>query len=76
MKYELFISKSILDLFSSSSNTRGVFNLSLGTKEMKPFNQNLVLYVQEVVTLQKKDLIYLHQKMRFTAFINYYDTLG
>ena len=35
-----------------------------------------VQYVQEVVTLQKKYLIYLHQKMRFTPFINYYDTLG
>ena len=34
-----------------------------------------VLYVQEVVTLQKK--IYMHHKMRFTPlFINYYDTLG
>ena len=33
-----------------------------------------VLYVQEVVTLQKKYLIYLRQKMRFTPFINYYDT--
>ena len=31
-----------------------------------------LLYVQEVVTLQKKYLIYLHQKMRFTPFINYY----
>ena len=30
-----------------------------------------VLYVQEVVTLQKKYLIYLHQIMRFTPFINY-----
>ena len=35
-----------------------------------------VPYVQEVVTLQKKYLIYLHQKMRFTPLINYYDTLG
>ena len=35
-----------------------------------------LLYVQEVVTLQKKYLIYLHQKMRFTPYINYYDTLG
>ena len=35
-----------------------------------------LLYVQKVVTLQKKYLIYLHQKMRFTPFINYYDTLG
>ena len=34
-----------------------------------------VLYVQEVVTLQKKYLIYLHQTMRFTPFINYYDTI-
>ena len=24
----------------------------------------------------EKYLIYLHQKMRFTPFINYYDTLG
>ena len=38
--------------------------------------QGYVLYVQEVVTLQQKYLIYLHQKMRFTPFINYYDTLG
>ena len=36
----------------------------------------IILYVQEVVTLQKKCLIYLLQKMRFTPFINYYDTLG
>ena len=36
----------------------------------------LVLYVQEVVTLKKIYLIYLHQKMRFTPFINNYDTLG
>ena len=35
----------------------------------------IVLYVQEVVTLQEKCLIYLHQKMRVTTFINYYDTL-
>ena len=35
-----------------------------------------ILYAQEVVTLLKKYLIYLHQKMRFTPFINYYDTLG
>ena len=26
--------------------------------------------------LQKKYLIYLHQKIRLTPFINYYDTLG
>ena len=32
---------------------------------------SFVLYVQEVVTLHKKYLIYLHQKMRFTPFINY-----
>ena len=31
----------------------------------------VLLYVQEVVTLQKKYLIYLHQKMRVTPFINY-----
>ena len=37
---------------------------------------NDYMYVQEVVTLQKKYLIYLHQKMRFTTFINYYNTLG
>ena len=36
----------------------------------------VLLYVQEVVALRKKYLIYLHQKMRFTPFINYYDTLG
>ena len=30
-----------------------------------------VLYVHEVVTLQKKYLMYLHQIMRFTPFINY-----
>ena len=28
-----------------------------------------VLYVQEVVTLQKKCLIYFHQKMRFTPVV-------
>ena len=33
-----------------------------------------LLYVREVVTLQKKYLIYLHQKMRFKTFINHYDT--
>ena len=32
------------------------------------------MLLQEVVTLQKKNLIYLHQKMRFTQFINYYNT--
>ena len=36
----------------------------------------LLQYVQEVVTLRKKYLIHLHQKMRFTPFINYKDTLG
>ena len=36
----------------------------------------IILYVQELVPLQKKHLIYLHQKMRFKPFINYYDTLG
>ena len=36
----------------------------------------LIPSVQEVVTLQKIFLTYLHQKMRFTPFINYYDTLG
>ena len=35
-----------------------------------------ILYVQEVDTLQKKYIIYLHQKMRLTPFINYYNTLG
>ena len=39
----------------------------------KPIRKDL-LYVQEVVTLQKKYLIYMLQKMRFTPFINYYDT--
>ena len=38
--------------------------------------QGYILYVQEVVPLQKKYLIYLHQKIRFAPFINYYDTLG
>ena len=36
----------------------------------------IILYVQEVVTLQKKYLKYLHQKIRFTPLINYYDILG
>ena len=36
-----------------------------------------VQYVQEVVTLQKKNiLIYLHQKIRFTPLFNYNDILG
>ena len=35
-----------------------------------------ILCVQEVVTLQKKYLTYLHQKIRFTPFFNYYDILG
>ena len=40
-------------------------------------SESQMLYVQEVVTLKKKKyLIYLHSKMRFTPFINYYDTLG
>ena len=30
-----------------------------------------LLYVQEGVTLQKKYLIYLYQKIRFTPFFNY-----
>ena len=38
--------------------------------------KHFILYVQEVVTLQKKYLIYLHQKIRLTPFIKYYDTLG
>ena len=36
----------------------------------------LLLYVQEVVTLQKRYLIYLQQKLGFTPFINYYNTSG
>ena len=36
----------------------------------------LLQYVPEVVTLHKKYLIYLQQKMRFTPVINYYNTLG
>jgi len=36
----------------------------------------MVLNVQKVVTLQKKNLIDLHLKMRFTPFINYYNTFG
>ena len=33
-----------------------------------------LLYVQEVVTLQRKNIpIYLHQKIGFTPFFNYYD---
>ena len=35
-----------------------------------------IQYIQEVVTLQKKYFIYLHQKMRFTPFINDYEGLG
>ena len=36
-----------------------------------------ILYDQEVVTLKKKYLIYLHQKMRVIHhFFNYYDTLA
>ena len=41
--------------------------MTLGLKR----ESNDLLYVQEVVTLQKKYLIYLNQKMRFTPFINY-----
>ena len=33
-------------------------------------NYNTLLYVQEVVTPKKKYSIYLHQKIRFTPFIN------
>ena len=32
---------------------------------------SVILYVQEVVTLQKKYLIYLHQDTSFPPFINY-----
>ena len=35
-----------------------------------------VLYVQEVVTIHKKCLLYLHQKMRCTPFLTIYDTFG
>ena len=38
--------------------------------------KKVILCVQEVVTLRKKYLINLHQKLRFTPFINYKDTLG
>ena len=38
------------------------------------FVSSIVLCVQKVATLQKKYLIYLHHKMRFTPFINYYDS--
>ena len=47
-----------------------------GIQNQVPHVLFYVLYVQEVVTLQKKYLFYLHQKMRFTPFINYYDILG
>ena len=35
-----------------------------------------ILYVQEVVTLQKNILIYLHQKIRLKEFFNSNDILG
>ena len=35
-----------------------------------------ILYVQEVLTIQIFFFLYLHQKMRFTSFINYYNSLG
>ena len=47
-------------------------SVNMSGSDIRP---GLILFVQEVVTLQKKHLIYLHQKMRFTPFINYYDTL-
>ena len=47
-----------------------------GTANRVASINKVLLYVQEVVTLQKKYLIYLHQKMRFTPVINYYNTLG
>ena len=45
-------------------------------RQIGQFYQIFLLYVQEVVTLQKKIFNILHQKMRFTPFINYYNTLG
>ena len=36
----------------------------------------IILYVQEVVTLQKNITIYLHKKIMFTPFFNYYNILG
>ena len=36
-----------------------------------PIMDIIILYIQEVVTLQN-----LHQKIRFTPFFNYYDILG
>ena len=38
-------------------------------------NVHELLYVHEVVTLQKNILIYLHQKLGL-PFFNYYDILG
>ena len=55
---------------------RSIRTLEIAYRSQKHIICAVVLYVQEVVTLQKKYLIYLHQKMRFTPFINYYDTLG
>ena len=54
-----------------TSRFLGAFSLYPG--EAKKY-ETAILYVQEVVTLQKKYLIYLLQKMRFTPFINYYKT--
>ena len=61
-----------MKIFSNQKIIKTVFE-NVYYQEIK---KNVILYVQELVTLQKKYLIYLHQKMRFTPFINYYDTLG
>ena len=40
------------------------------------YTDDNILYVQEVVTLQKFFLIYLHQKNKDYTINNYCDTLG
>ena len=62
-----------INLFVSSKR---LFILRIEIRRLLVTYTLMVLYVQEVVTLQKKYLIYWNQKMRFTQFIHYYNTLG
>ena len=71
----------IFDLFEYSWKKSSLRRSSVGSgSPCLAFNRfaylNGLQYVQEVVTLEKKYLVYLHQKMRFTPVVNYYNTLG
>ena len=63
-------------LKTRTSNILIVLKIVVKNQLSAPEKFIYLLYVQKVVTLKKKYLTYLHQKMGFTPFINYYDTLG